>query len=81
MSDPGLPRQEWWWLRYGHYTVGDHEDPDSFIYRDEDGGWTVDKLAAREVRKGHRAELIADAQSRGLIPFAARAFEGISLAS
>jgi hypothetical protein len=73
----GLPRQEWWYLRYGHFTVGDQEDPDSFIYRDEDGQWTVDKVAAREVWEEHRAELMADAGERGLIPWAARVFDGM----
>jgi hypothetical protein len=59
------------------FAGGDWEDPDSFIYRDKDGTRTVDKLAAHEVWKERRAELTAEAQSRGLIPFAARAFEGM----
>jgi hypothetical protein len=73
----GLPGRERWYLRYGRFTVGDQEDPDSFIYRDEDGVWTVDKAAAREVWEEHRAELMADAREHGLIPWAAREFEGM----
>jgi hypothetical protein len=72
-----LAGRERWYLRYGHFMGGDEEDPDSFIYRDEDGQWTVDKVAAREVWEEHRAELIADAAHRGgLIPWAAREFDG-----
>lgn len=42
----------------------------SFMYRDEDDQWTVDKVAAREVWEQHRAELMAAAAERGLIPWA-----------
>jgi hypothetical protein len=72
----GLAGRERWYLRFGHFMGGDEEDPDSFIYRDENGQWTVDKAAAREVWEEHRAELMADAGERGLIPWAARAFDG-----
>jgi hypothetical protein len=74
----GLAGRERWYLRFGHFTVGDQEEPDSFIHRDENGEWTVDKAAAREVWEEHRSELIADAAQHGLIPWAARAFEGMS---
>jgi hypothetical protein len=72
----GLAGRERWYLRYGHFTVGDQEEPDSFIFRGEDGIWTVDKAAAREVWEEHRAELMTEAAKRGLIPWAARAFDG-----
>jgi hypothetical protein len=45
----GLAGRERWYLRYGDFTAGDEEDPDSFIYRDENGQWTVDKAAAGKV--------------------------------
>jgi hypothetical protein len=45
----GLAGRERWYLRYGDFTAGEEEDPDSFIYRDENGQWTVDKAAAGKV--------------------------------
>jgi hypothetical protein len=63
----GLPRREAQYLRCGNLIGGDQEEPDSFVYRDEDGVWTVDKLAARQVWDAHHAELIAEAAQRGLI--------------
>jgi hypothetical protein len=51
--------------------------PCRFVFKDGDRIWRSDLDAALDIWLLHRAELLAEAAERGLIPWAARHFEAM----
>lgn len=69
-----LSRGDRSFLRWG----SPHGAECSFTWKDADGEWQTDLDAAFDAWLLHRDELLAEAAKHGLIPWAAREFEGMA---
>jgi hypothetical protein len=68
---------ERFYLMTGHVTWGDGKGPTPAFCRGQDAdGWVVDEADARRAWALHRDELIAEAATRGAVPWAVAAYDG-----
>lgn len=74
----GLTRAEHHFLRYGSTSYIEPGYEDGFVRRGLDGEYgPPDLAAARRAWAEHRDDLLAETRRDGLIPWAARHFEGM----
>ncbi len=71
----GLTRAEQFYLMSGHVIAG-HDGDAGFSWEDDDG-WHTDDNEVRAAWLTYRDELLEEAAEHGLIPWAARHFEGM----